>query len=134
MNGGAIDRACASVIYRSYRALDKKEYGKLAQCFHEDAVWFRQGAKLVGHAQILEALHQRPAQRISAHFVSNLEVKGVSADKAEASYLMIAYLRDDQGLNPGAAILPSSVSRYRDHFECKDDRWSIVFRRPSVIF
>ena len=134
MSRDAIERACASVVHRSYRALDNRHYDQLAECFHPDAVWLRQGAVLSGHAEILEALHQRPARRVSAHFVSNLEVDVRSDDTADVSYLMMAYLRDDPELKPGVAIFPSSISRYEERLERRNALWGVVSRRSERLF
>lgn len=65
---------CSQAVMRFFAALDAGDIAAVSACMAEDGVWHRQGQALRGPDQVLAALKQRPAGRVTAHLVNNLVI------------------------------------------------------------
>jgi ketosteroid isomerase-like protein len=88
---------CRDFVVRALRALDARDYVRLANCFALDGVWDRMGKHHVGRDAVLGALESRPADLETQHLISNM-VADLNGDSAEVHYTLSAYAQ--QGSAP----------------------------------
>jgi hypothetical protein len=69
---GVAVTACIAISLAFFRYLDTREHAAAAALFADDAEWRRPGGTLRGGAAILASLAERPADRSTAHLVSNI--------------------------------------------------------------
>lgn len=101
----SIESDCARVILSVFRDLDAFDYARLIGHFSPDALWEREGREFFGHAQILEALGQRPRDQLVRHLITNLIVDASSSTEARASAYNTAY----RALNVVPGTLPVKI-------------------------
>lgn len=86
---------CNQATHRFFHRLDERRYVDMLDMMLPDAIWLRQGRRLCGHAQIMEALEARsPTMRVR-HVMSNGFVESESADSAHYIAYMVGYRYDD---------------------------------------
>ncbi len=126
---------CADVTMRFFLALDTRDPQAGAECFTGDGQWDRQGNVLAGRAAIRAALEQRPADRATAHVISNLLVDFVDDDHAQVRFHLTAFEgsvpSDGQPPAPrlaGIRQATDSLTRTRDGWRIADKRSRALFR------
>lgn len=94
--------ACEAVVLEFFHALDTRRHADAASLMADDGVWMRQGQRLMGPAQVLDALNARAAERSTCHVISNLRLLDVSDTRATVGYFLTAYdsVPDVQGGAP----------------------------------
>ena len=80
---------------RFYYDLDENRYADLVAAFREDGVWHRQGKALKGHAQILDAMKERPRTMRTRHVITNAFLSESDSNNATLIAYMTAYRFDD---------------------------------------
>ena len=101
---------CSQAVMRFYGALDAGDIAGVASWIAPEGVWHRQGQVLRGPAEVLAALQQRPAGRVTAHLVNNLvidldEASGV----ATARYMLMVFRHDRSQAGEGAVPITGSL-------------------------
>ncbi len=71
-----------------FRCLDTRENEAAIALFAPDGVWHRGATALSGRAAILAALEKRPAERSTAHLLSNLWAEAVDPDHARVHFYL----------------------------------------------
>lgn len=85
----AIEAACIKVTIRLFRCLDTRDHEAAAELFSPEAVWHRaRGAALTGRAQIRADLDARPANRATAHLLSNVWAEALDPDRARVHFYL----------------------------------------------
>lgn len=85
------DAACRDLAIRALRALDERDYDRVAASFASDGIWERGGVELTGPAAVKGALGKRPLDLETRHITSNMTVDFTSDDLATVRYNLLAY-------------------------------------------
>ena len=128
---------CQQALFRSYRALDARDYAAVVAEFSARGVWHRQGVPLAGRDAILRELGQRPVDRLTAHLIHAPVVEPVAANEVRVSYHLTAYSHDAEGLvsEPAPLGAPRLVALQDDRMSADGaGRWLIDERRVRVLF
>jgi hypothetical protein len=139
IRAAALTLACQQAVLRFYAALDASDYGAVAAAVAPEGVWHRQGRALRGPAEVLAALAERPAGRVTAHLVQNLVVDLADERNATARYMSLVY-RHDAGAGaasegPAPLGAPLSIAAYSDRLRRDEGgAWLVVERRSRRAF
>jgi hypothetical protein len=115
-----------ALVAQFFHALDTREHAQAAALLAPDGVWHRQGMALNGADAVLQALERRPANRATAHIVSNFRMAPVGRAAVRLSYYLSAYesVTDDQGrVSPPALV---AVLATTDDLVRIDGQWRIA--------
>lgn len=85
------EMTCRDFVIRCLRALDDRDYDKLANGFAEDGIWSRGSEELVGPAAVRNAMEKRPTDFETQHLVLNMVVDLDSSDSATVRYTVAGY-------------------------------------------
>lgn len=96
--------AIAQLVYRLFRGLDEKNDRLVGSLFAPHGTWERQGKRLTGPEEVVQALAQREPGRSSIHVISNLQVMREDGCMV-ATYYLTAYVGKDAATMTLAAIL-----------------------------
>jgi hypothetical protein len=126
--------ACERLAIGSYSLMDHGSYAECAALFATHGVWVRGGKPFTGPASILSALEQRPQSQLSRHIVTNVVVKPVNENTAEATALFVP-LRGAQE-EAGLAKLepPMMVGDLLFEFVREAGEWRIAKLTPRPVF
>jgi hypothetical protein len=109
--------------------LDRREYESMIALFTPDATYERHGNVHNGHAEIREAMHERPDFTVR-HLVSNLHFTEITDDHARGDLVLMAYsgpARTDG--NPVHYSYPQGhLMEIRDYYVHTGDGWRISER------
>ncbi|HSV83639.1 MAG TPA: nuclear transport factor 2 family protein [Ramlibacter sp.] len=128
------ERDCEALTLRFFEGLDEHNAAACLACFHEEGVWERQGEPLRGHAGILQALQKRPADRRTAHAVSNVRVERTSPTTATVNFLLVAYEGHAPAGAPEPAARVAGIRRCRDEMHLTGAGWKIVRKASNGLF
>lgn len=119
--------ACEAVVLEFFHALDTRRHADAAALMADDGVWLRQGQRLAGPAQVLDALNARAAERSTCHVITNLRLLDVSDTHATVGYFLTAYdsVPDVQG---GAPRLVA-IRDCQDVLAATPDGWRLADKR-----
>ncbi len=84
----AIEAACVKITLGFFRCLDTREHEAAAALFAPGGVWRRGGTVLNGQEAILAALNKRPAERSTAHLLSNVWAEAIDPDHARVHFYL----------------------------------------------
>ncbi len=135
-----IEHACTRLVLRSLRAFDERDWQTYAQLFTEDGVFIRANEPdhpLEGRAAIRSALAQRPANRLTVHLCTNIEIEVLDGDRAQGRCYLLLYSGDASHPESGAgrpADATQRVGEYRDRFVRTPEGWKIALRVGKLIF
>jgi uncharacterized protein (TIGR02246 family) len=132
-----IEQACRRTLVRAAAAADAGDAAALAELFTSDAQLQRPGASpLHGRAAIEAAYAQRPAQRLTRHLLTNMQVEIQTPDLARATSLVLLWSgnRDDP---PGPHGRPADarqvVGEFHDLLQRTPEGWRIRQRLAHFI-
>ena len=134
-----IEHACEKLIMRSIRTFDERDFQGFADVFAADGVFFRANqptAPLVGREAILAALKSRPADRLTRHLCSNVQIDVIDADHAKG--LCYLYLFSAAGSPPesalgGPADKVQRIGEYLDEYVRTAEGWKIAKRVGTIV-
>lgn len=119
----SIQLQLASLLSTLYGALDERDYRQVAECFHADAVWTRQGKVLRGRTDILGALNERSLSMVVHHLFGNCLFEQVQDDRVTGRYLLTVWMAD-AGKQPQPLTAGTPQCGFCDvEFRRIDDRW-----------
>lgn len=98
---------CMQLMHQLFYFLDQSNYRDLASLFAPNGIWHRQGERLAGPAQIVQALLKRSATQRIRHLISNQFIESQSRDQLQMVAYLTAYRFDDGTLHAG----PVEISR-----------------------
>jgi hypothetical protein len=99
----AIEAACIKVTIRVFRCLDTRDHRGATDMFAPDGTWKRaRGNDLTGHAAILADLDSRPANRATAHLLSNMWAEAIDPDHARVHFYLTLRERVERPGEPAA--------------------------------
>ncbi len=134
-----IEHACTRLVLRSLRAFDERDWLAYAQLFAEDGVFVRANEPdhpLEGRAAIHSALAERPANRLTVHLCTNLEIEVLDRDRAQGHCYLLLYSGDASHPESRAGRPADSIQRvgeYRDRFVRTAEGWKIALRVGKLI-
>jgi SnoaL-like domain len=116
------------ITHRFYYYLDEMRYNDLAGLMREDGVWHRQGKVLKGRAQVLAAMHERPATQVIRHVISNAFLEEARDNQATLIAYLTAYRYDDGSAKklPVTIDGPFSILLVKKRFVHDAGRWLIA--------
>lgn len=135
-----IERACRQLVMRSIRAFDERDWQAYARLFTEGGVFIRANEPsepLIGRAAIETALRARPANRLTVHLCTNLEIEVLDDEHAQGRCYLLLYSGDASHPHEPAgraADAQQRVGEYRDSFERTAEGWRIACRIGKLIF
>lgn len=116
--------ACEAVVLEFFHALDTRRHEAAAALMAENGVWQRQGRRLSGRNEILDALNARAPERSTCHIITNLRLVELAGERATVGYFLTAYesVPNEQG---GAPRLVS-IRECQDVLAETDGGWRLV--------
>lgn len=108
--------------------LDERRYEDLLTLMTPDAVWHRQGKRLEGHGQILEALLERSATQRIRHLVTNLRQRRAGPDQVLCTHYMTAFRHDEGRVLTGPPTIagPFRMSLVTTRLVQRDAAWQVA--------
>ncbi|WP_432990067.1 nuclear transport factor 2 family protein [Dactylosporangium sp. CA-233914] len=121
----------SEVLFRYARAVDRKDFGQVAQCYFDDAVdeHGRYCGPIDGLVQ--DMVHRHQTIDSSLHYITNILID-LHGDSAEVESYCLCYLRQRPEEAGREQELSTIKCRYVDRFERRDGRWGIAHRK--VVF
>lgn len=133
-----IEHECEQVLLRSIRTFDERDWQGFADTFAPDGVFFRANQPtqpLTGREAILAALKARPADRLTRHLCTNVQIEVIDQDHAKGQcylYLFSATATPPEKAMGGPADPVQRIGEYSDEYVRTDQGWRIA-RRVGVI-
>jgi len=126
--------ACERLAIGSYSLMDHGNYAECAAQFATSGIWVRGGKPFTGPDEILAALEQRPPNQLSRHIVTNIIVRPVDAESAEATALFVPLrgAKEDAGL--AQLEPPMTVGDLHFEFVREAGQWRIAKLTPQSVF
>jgi hypothetical protein len=130
----AIEWDCAQLVHRFYGLLDAKRYDDLVALFSKDGVWVRM-RKPLSRSEILATQSERE-DWITAHVVTNLQVRVVDEDHAETEQYITLYRQESwsPASGPPPVSPPLAILHHHDRLLREDGAWKIAHKRSDPIF
>lgn len=115
------------VLYRYARAVDRKNFDRVADCYFPDAI-DHHGAYVGTVDGLIEDMKSRHATIDSSiHYITNVLID-IDGDQAAVESYCLCYLRQASRDTGGAQQRSTIKCRYIDRFERRTDRWRIADR------
>ncbi|EGD25923.1 nuclear transport factor 2 family protein [Prescottella equi] len=115
------------VLYRYARAVDRKDFDRVADCYFPDAI-DNHGGYIGTVAGLIEDMKSRHATIDSSlHYVTNVLI-GLDGDTADVESYCLCYLRQAPAVAGGPQSRATVKCRYVDRFERRDGQWRIADR------
>jgi 3-phenylpropionate/cinnamic acid dioxygenase small subunit len=133
-----IEHACERLLLRSIRTFDERDWQGFADVFAKEGVFVRANQPndpLVGREAILVALKSRPADRLTRHLCTNIQIDVIDSDHAKGlCYLSLfsATATPPEKAIGGPADPVQRLGEYSDEYVRTADGWRIA-RRVGII-
>ena len=115
------------VLYRYARAVDRKDFDRVADCYFPDAI-DNHGGYIGTVAGLIEDMKSRHATIDSSlHYVTNVLID-LDGDTADVESYCLCYLRQAPAVAGGPQSRATVKCRYVDRFERRDGQWRIADR------
>ncbi len=115
------------VLYRYARAVDRKDFDRVADCYFPDAI-DNHGGYIGTVAGLIEDMKSRHATIDSSlHYVTNVLID-LDGDTADVESYCLCYLRQAPAVAGGPQSRATVKCRYIDRFERRDGQWRIADR------
>ncbi|OQQ37504.1 nuclear transport factor 2 family protein [Prescottella equi] len=115
------------VLYRYARAVDRKDFDRVADCYFPDAI-DNHGGYIGTVAGLIEDMRSRHATIDSSlHYVTNVLID-LDGDTADVESYCLCYLRQAPAVAGGPQSRATVKCRYVDRFERRDGQWRIADR------
>ncbi|MFF7399422.1 nuclear transport factor 2 family protein [Achromobacter sp. NPDC008082] len=122
-----IKAACEAVVLTFFHALDTRRHDAAAALMADDGVWMRQGRRLAGRQEVLDALNARAAERSTCHVITNLRLVDGDEARATVGYFLTAY--DSVPQEQGGAPRLVSIRECQDVLVNTADGWRLADKR-----
>jgi uncharacterized protein (TIGR02246 family) len=135
----AIEHACQKVMLKSISTFDDRDFAGFAALFAADGVFVRAnqpGEPLVGREAIVAALQARPADRLTRHLCTNIEIDVIDADRAVGRcylYLFSASTALPEQVGGRPADPTQRLGQYLDKYVRTPEGWRIARRDGKVV-
>jgi len=115
------------VLYRYARAVDRKDFDRVADCYFPDAI-DNHGGYIGTVDGLIEDMKSRHATIDSSlHYVTNVLID-LDGDTANVESYCLCYLRQAPQVPGGPQSRATVKCRYVDRFERRDGQWRIADR------
>jgi hypothetical protein len=125
---------CERLAVTCYSLMDRGFYARSVALFTEDATWVRGEGPVHTSKAILASLHNRPAERITRHLVSNIVVTITGPDEAEAVAYLVALHAKRAESGPTPIPVPVAIGDLIYRFRRGADGWRISYLEPVLHF
>ncbi|MEI7443623.1 MAG: nuclear transport factor 2 family protein [Burkholderiales bacterium] len=128
------ESACIGATLRFFRALDARDHAACVAAFAPGGTWHRQGQALSTPEAIAASLEKRPADRVTAHLITNLIADAVGPDRIAVRFLLTAYdgaIPADGGPPPARL---ANVLDGRDEYVRTPAGWRLAEKRTKPVF
>jgi len=122
-----IKAACEAVVLTFFHALDTRRHDAAAALMADDGVWMRQGRRLAGRQEVLDALNARAAERSTCHVITNLRLVDGNEARATVCYFLTAY--DSVPHEQGGAPRLVSIRECQDVLVNTAGGWRLADKR-----
>lgn len=128
------EAACFAATLQFFRALDARDHAACVAAFAPGGAWHRQGKRLDTPEAILAALDSRPANRRTAHLVTNLMAEPLEGGRFAVRFLLTAY--DGTVEADGAAPVPRFAGMLdgRDEYVRTPQGWRLADKSTRPVF
>lgn len=115
------------VLYRYARAVDRKDFDRVADCYFPDTIDHHGGyvGRIDGLIADMKSRHATIDSSI--HYITNILID-IDGDRATAESYCLCYLRQASKDADGAQQRTTIKCRYIDKFERRADHWRIADR------
>lgn len=120
----AVKAACEAVVLTFFHALDTRRHDAAAALMAADGVWLRQGQRLCGPQEVLDALNARAPDRSTCHVITNLRLLEHGERGATVGYFLIAY--DSVPQAQGGAPRLAAIRECRDVLVDTANGWRLA--------
>ena len=134
-----IEHACQKILLRSISTFDDRNFEAFADLFASDGVFVRANQPnepLIGRQAILAALQSRPADRLTRHLCTNIEIAVTDSDHAVGRcylYLFSAATSAPEAVGGRPADSNQRLGEYRDKYVRTAEGWRIARRDGKVV-
>lgn len=134
-----IEHECEKVLMRSIRTFDERDWEGFANVFAQDGVFFRANQPtqpLTGREAILASLKSRPADRLTRHLCTNVQIEAIDKDHAKGLcylYLFSATATPPEKAIGGPADAVQRIGEYSDEYVRTAEGWKIARRVGAII-
>lgn len=134
-----IEHACRKVMLKSISTFDERDFAAFSGLFAHDGVFVRANQPdepLIGREAILAALQARPADRLTRHLCTNVEIDVVDADHAIGRcylYLFSASTSAPEQAGGRPADSTQRLGEYLDSYVRTAEGWRIARRDGKVV-
>ncbi len=119
------DLAAATALTHAFFAgLDNNQADAVAACMASDGVWIRQGKALEGADAVRAAVAARPADRATAHLITNLSCLATGPDSMTITFNLLAYLSTREA-SGWSAMTPTPIRACTDRIIRTPAGWRI---------
>ncbi|MCZ0999514.1 nuclear transport factor 2 family protein [Streptomyces mirabilis] len=120
-----------------YHHYDRRDYDAVLEFFAPDAVYELRGRRMRGHAEILDALHERPGrEQTTRHIVAATYFHAVSDTTAQGTITLLGFGGPTPtGSGPAhyASANGGHIFELADHYQLDNGRWKITHRTAHPI-
>lgn len=120
----------SDALFRYARAVDRRDWQSLHDCFHADAV-DHHGEFVGGPSEFIDWVSARHAEiPFAMHFLGNCLIEFLSDDAAAVeTYFVAIQRREDSDANGTGGTDFEVFGRYVDRFELRGSGWKIASRK-----
>lgn len=130
----ACEAACIRLCFDFAHGIDAQDHARVAGAFAPDAVFDHLTGRFEGSAGVMRMLASRPAELVTRHMCTNIEIKPAGPLKASGRcYAAVFRATSADGKLPLSPVMPIVVE-YHDEFGLIDGRWYITYRKTVPIF
>lgn len=119
-----VKAACEAVVLTFFHALDTRRHDAAASLMAPDGVWMRQGRRLCGPQEVLDALNARAPDRSTCHVITNLRLIDHAETGATVGYFLTAY--DSVPQEQGGAPRLVAIRECRDVLVATPEGWRLA--------
>jgi len=130
-----IERACTRLVHQYALRADARDAAGAAALFAADAVLEMPTGRFAGRDAIQRRLQDQPADQVSRHYIANVLIEAIDADRARGTCYMALYrgaARADG--KPIGSEVPFVLGQYEDQYVRGTDGWVFAGRRLTYAF
>lgn len=126
------ERDCLSTVLAFFAGLDAHTDADVVAQLSADCVWERNGEHLAGHAAVMSALANRPADRTTCHAVSNVRFEVLDDTHVIARFFLIVFEGVAATATHEAAFRLAAIRDCTDTLSLRGQRWLIDTKRSRL--
>lgn len=130
----ACEAACIRLCLDFAQGIDAQDGDRVAWVFAPNAIFDHLTGRFEGRAGVRRMLASRPAELVTRHMCTNIEIKPADHSKASGRcYAAVFRATSTDGKLPLPPVTPIFVE-YHDEYGLIDGRWYVTYRKTVPIF